>query len=147
VSALILKAQRLLASINLSGVPFTLSMLFNAEQGLHITTQLCHELARHSGWWDGVDPKDKYIFATKIALIHSEVSEAMEGGRKGEADHHLTHRKAEEVELADALIRIFDLAGARNLDLAGALMEKLAYNQKRADHTPEARAAEGGKSF
>jgi hypothetical protein len=32
-------------------------------------------------------------------------------------------------------------------DLAGAIMEKLAYNQQRADHKPEARAAEGGKSF
>lgn len=71
----------------------------------------------------------------------------MEGGRKGLRDSHLTHRSAEEVELADALIRIFDLAGARKLDLAGAVIEKLYYNQNRADHKPEARYAEGGKKF
>jgi NTP pyrophosphatase (non-canonical NTP hydrolase) len=79
-------------------------------------------------------------------LIHSEVSEALEGVRKDTADTHLPHRKAVEVELADAMIRIFDLAGQMDLDLAGAILEKLAYNQQRADHKPEARNAIGGKS-
>jgi hypothetical protein len=52
-----------------------------------------------------------------------------------------------EVELADAVIRIFDLAGAYNMDLAGAIAEKLAYNQQRADHKPENRAKAGGKAY
>jgi hypothetical protein len=52
-----------------------------------------------------------------------------------------------EVELADALIRICDLAGAMDLDLGGAVAEKLLYNQSRADHKPENRALEGGKKF
>ena len=82
-----------------------------------------------------------------MALIHSEISEALEGGRKGKMDDHLPHRYAVEVELADALIRIFDTAGAMKLDLAGAVIEKLAYNQQRADHKPENRFAEGGKAF
>lgn len=52
-----------------------------------------------------------------------------------------------EVELADAVIRIFDLAGAYGMDLGGAIAEKLAYNAHRADHKPEARAAAGGKAY
>lgn len=84
----------------------------------------------------------------QIALIHSEVSEAMEGFRKNLMDNHLPHRLMAEVELADALIRIFDLAGEQGFDLEGALREKLAYNRTRADHTDEARRnKEGGKQW
>lgn len=115
--------------------------------GLATAIVYCHHLADKSGWWDGVDAQDPMTFGTKIALIHSEVSEALEGGRKGLSDDHLSWRRAEEVELADALIRIFDLAGARGLDLAGAVIEKLAYNQMRADHKPENRVLAGGKKF
>jgi len=89
----------------------------------------------------------KALVAEKLCLIHSEVSEAMEGYRKGLQDDHLTHRSMIEVELSDAAIRIFDLAGALGLDLGGAIAEKLQYNQSRADHRPENRAKEGGKSF
>lgn len=111
---------------------------------------ICHALAYKSGWWDDKpkDPKQLgWLYATKLALVHSEVSEALEGLRKDKMDDHLPHRKAVEVELADAVIRIFDLAGAMDLYLAGAIIEKLAYNQQRADHKKEAREAVGGKSF
>ena len=110
-------------------------------------TDLCHGLAKASGWWTGLDSSDGHIIATKLCLIHSEVSEAMEGVRKGLQDDHLPHRPMVEVELADALIRIFDLGGALGLDLGGALIEKLAYNQQRADHKAENRDVDGGKKF
>lgn len=129
--------------------------------GVRSLQETCHYLSTRSGWWVQlpvkgkpgretavlIDPFNPDVFGCKIALIHSEISEAMEGGRKGKMDDHLPHRKAEEVELADAIIRIMDLAGARQLDIAGAIIEKLAYNQQRADHKPENRAAEGGKKF
>lgn len=62
-------------------------------------------------------------------------------------DDHLPHRKMAEVELADALIRIFDYAAAHGYDLDGAVQEKLAYNAVRRDHTYEAREAAGGKKW
>lgn len=80
-------------------------------------------------------------------LMVSELSEAFEGERKTLMDDHLPHRRAVEVELADALIRIFDYAGEHKLDLDGAVAEKRAYNKTRKDHTREARLAAGGKAF
>ncbi len=82
-----------------------------------------------------------------LMLIVSEVAEAMEGERKDLNDDKLPHRKMAEVELADALIRIFDYAGAYGYDLDGAVREKRAYNATRADHRPAARLARGGKRW
>lgn len=128
-------------------------------------TWLCHGLADEAGWWkcqktglnlkDVIsEPENDYerivgpaLVAQKLCLIHSEVSEAMEGHRKNLMDDKLPHRKMIEVELADAVIRIMDLAGAMNLDLGGALVEKLVFNTQRPDHKPENRAADGGKGY
>lgn len=120
-----------------------------------ILTKHCHEASVRGGWWR--NDKQEHIplnanelllhTGWKLALIHSEVSEAMEGFRKGNMDDHLTQRKMAEVELADAVIRIFDLAGAHAFDLGAAIAEKLDYNAQRADHKPTHRAAAGGKKF
>lgn len=114
-------------------------------------TSICHGAARASGWWNSDDPNTSMAnplhFSNKLCLIHSEISEAMEGDRKKLKDDKLPHRPMREVELADAVIRIFDLAGGYGLDLGGAIAEKLAFNAKRADHKPENRAAAGGKAY
>jgi hypothetical protein len=86
-------------------------------------------------------------FGDGIALIHSEVSEALEGGRKGLQDDHLPWRPMAEVEFADAIIRILDECARQDFDVAGALSEKFVYNQSREDHKPENREKEGGKKF
>lgn len=75
----------------------------------------------------------------KIALIHSELSEALEGFRQDLMDKHLTHRPNVEVELADALQRILGLAVILKLDIGGAYVEKLNFNTTRADHDPATR--------
>lgn len=67
----------------------------------------------------------------RIALIHSELSEAVEAIRKDAMDDKLTHRKGEEVELADTLTRIFDHAGYYGYDLGGAFDEVQANNLSR----------------
>lgn len=95
---------------------------------------LCYAQAASMGWHD--KPRE---IGTDLMLIVSEISEAMEGARKDLMDDHLPHRKMLEVELADAMIRIFDTAGKYDLDLGGAMFEKLKYNLTRADHQPENR--------
>jgi len=113
-----------------------------------------------AGWWTDLDTMQslaeecrirtrfgKALVAEKLVLIHSEISEAMEGARKNLMDDKLPHRKMIEVELADAMIRILDLAGALHLDLAGAVQEKLAYNAVREDHQIENRMKENGKAY
>lgn len=109
--------------------------------------RFCYNESADAGWYDGVDPNSPRDQAVKISLIHSEVSEALEGIRKGKQDEHLPHRLAVEVELADAIIRILDLAGSMSLDVEAAMYEKCAYNRQRRDHKREVRAAAGGKKF
>lgn len=100
-------------------------------------------------WWHDIQTGQR-IERNKgelLALIHSEISECLEGVRKNLFDDKLPHRRMEEVELADALIRIFDYAGAYGLDLEGAYREKTAFNARRVDHTHEHRRSESGKKF
>ncbi|MEQ1964360.1 hypothetical protein ABLB69_14565 [Xenorhabdus khoisanae] len=104
--------------------------------------QKIHQQNVDAGWWD--NPRER---GTLLCLIHSEISEAMEGERKNLADDHLPHRPMAEVELADAVIRILDYAAAFGYDIEGAIAEKLEYNRHRADHKRENRAKIGGKAF
>lgn len=123
--------------------------LANDFQGLANVMAHCHSLAVAGGWWNDIEtgePKERNK-GELLCLIHSEVSEAMEGERKGLMDDHLTHRKMAEVELADVLVRLGDYAGGFGHDVASAMAEKMEYNANRADHKPENRAKEGGKAF
>ncbi len=126
-------------------------MEFLAED-INDAVGLCYEQAAGAGWWTDLatgEPLNKAprIVAEKLCLIHSEVSEAMEGYRKNLKDDKLPHRSMLEVELADVLIRVFDLAGALELDLGGAVKEKLEYNANREDHKLENRKSKNGKKF
>ena len=105
--------------------------------------------AANATWWHDPATGERLVRnkGELLMLIVSEISEAMEGERKSLMDDKLPHRKMAEVELADALIRIFDYAGAFGYDLDGAVAEKQAFNARRADHKPEARLAANGKKW
>lgn len=106
----------------------------------------CH--AANGKWWH--DAEGNRLDRNKgelLCLIHSEISEAMEGERKNLMDDKLPHRRMAEVELADALIRIFDYAAGFGYDLDGAYREKMAFNAVRADHSHAARQSANGKKW
>jgi len=181
--------------------------------------ELSKEVAIVNEKWN-IDPvtglKKEPVMGRCLMLIVSELSEALEGIRKDLWDTHLPHRKMEEVEMADALIRLLDfvnrfdidiLADIKeipsdifennpfssntkeenlfeivgelsnlnpyqmddewwmntntiyaitsvlqycrdwNLDLRGAVREKMEYNKNREDHKIESRLAENGKKW
>ncbi|TXH16422.1 MAG: hypothetical protein E6R03_05530 [Hyphomicrobiaceae bacterium] len=102
-----------------------------------------------AGWWTDLETgtrKDRNV-GELLCLVHSEISEAMEGHRKNLSDDKLPHRSMLEVELADAIIRILDMGGGLGLDIGGAIEEKLVYNASRSDHKIENRKLDGGKKF
>lgn len=109
----------------------------------------CHGRAYNAGWWHDINTGEKLNrnVPELLCLIHSEISEGLEGFRKNLMDDKLPHRKMLEVELADAAIRIFDMAGGLGLDVAGAIVEKMAFNAQREDHKIENRKAENGKKI
>jgi len=95
-----------------------------------------NDIAKEKGWWNG-DRNDGEL----IALMHSELSECLEGMRHNnpQSDHILNFTIVEE-ELADVIIRIMDFAAQRKYKVAEALMEKINFNKSRE-------YKHGGKKF
>lgn len=127
---------------NISGIAMVLKNVDDAATEVHYDN-------KNKGFWEEYERTlgiiasspdneglvDKYIVdikLSKLELITSELAEAAEAIRKNELDSHITDMSGEVVELADAVIRILDYAGAFNLPLSEAIGRKLAYNKGRA---------------
>jgi len=110
---------------------------------------ICYQASFDAGWHTNLETGEllERNKAEMLCLIHSEISEAMEGERKELMDDHLPDRPMAEVELADAVIRIMDYAGRWGYDIGGALVAKMDYNKNRKDHKLENRIKDGGKKF
>jgi len=114
-----------------------------------------HSKNLEAGWWNDPETGESllnnrftpYVIATKLLLTVTEIAEATEGYRKNLMDDKLTDRPMFEVELADAVIRLFDVAGVMNFDLGGAIQAKRNFNVLRPDHQKENRLKLNGKKF
>lgn len=90
-----------------------------------------HQNAAEKGFWD-----QPQTVAESIALMHSELSEALEDYRAGESPNELKYEPNGKPigipsELADVVIRIADFCGYHDIDLEKAIADKMAYNETR----------------
>lgn len=109
-----------------------------SQAGPRITVQRvqrdAHAMAVSKGWWGRPEDLTPDSIAAKLALIHSEVSEALECVRDDDMQARETDDGKPEgmpSELADIVLRTADLAGALGIDLASAIEAKMAFNSTR----------------
>lgn len=127
----------------------------NEDLSIRRMVKLVHACARAKGWWqeqevektDWNDPNKPTmtkginyvsvmkVIPEKLMLIVSELAEALEDYRESKMEMWFEVGSKKPCgfpsELADAVIRIADLAGALGIDLESAIEEKMAYNETR----------------
>ena len=91
------------------------------EQARRLQAFAARVHAANAKWWVDLETNKRITrnVGELLMLVTSELSEAMEGHRKNLLDDHLSTRKMFEVELADAVIRLLDIAGGMNLTFQG----------------------------
>ena len=100
---------------------------------LNEVARVCHDTAKSKGFYDDWTKAQDQL-ASRIALIHSEASKALKCIRNGEllqvtnADGKPTGLPS---ELADIVIRVFDLASVMGYSIGDAILQKMAYNETR----------------
>lgn len=91
----------------------------------------CHEIARSMGRYDG--PLERNI-GEQLMLVVTEVAEAMEDLRDGKMALSYDENGKPTgfpIEIADVMIRLFDLSGYLRIDLDDAVDTKIAFNETR----------------
>jgi NTP pyrophosphatase (non-canonical NTP hydrolase) len=106
------------------------------RNAMYVIGEDIYKIAEAKGWWEG-ERNDSEL----IALMHSELSEALEGLRHGNPpSDHIPEFTAAEEELADCIIRILDMCHARGWRIADAMAAKMEFNRSRP-------YKHGGKKF
>ena len=117
---------------------------------LHAIQTGIHTTAKSKGWLQDLDGlqhalrqgSTAFVMDTerlrlmalmeKLMLVVSELGEGVEGLRSKLMDDKLSSYSSLEVELADVMIRIFDLAEYFQLRVSEAMIDKMKYNKSRA---------------
>ena len=90
------------------------------------TAEHCHDTAVRKGWYERLREAPELI-----ALCHSELSETLEAFRDGNPMSTKIPFPSAAEEMADLLIRALDMCHHLGLDVGGALVAKLQYNERR----------------
>lgn len=100
-------------------------------------------------WWTDLKTGEPISRNTGelLMLVTSELSEALEGDRKSLMDDKLPQYKMFDVEIVDACIRLFDIAGGMIPQFQEIYDAKMKYNSQRFDHTIEGRMQNEGKKY
>ena len=101
----------------------------SAPSSFQLLQKYCHRVAIEKGWWN--EPRS---FLEQVALMHTELSEAVEEYRNGRPAKYLSpdmKLEGQLIELADVVIRIMDTCEQYGWNLEEAIIEKMAYNETR----------------
>jgi NTP pyrophosphatase (non-canonical NTP hydrolase) len=97
---------------------------------LNDLVEMSHKLAKDKGFWD-----EDRNFGEMMALCHTELAESTEEHRKGFTPNYIYYEDSKPCgipsELADTVIRIFDICGYYGIDLENVILSKLNYNSTR----------------
>lgn len=98
-------------------------------ESFHSVSKEVTEISEKSGWH--INPSIEGI-SSKIALMHSELSEALEALRHGDpVSNHIPKYSGMEEEFADVIIRIMHLAHVLELRIGEAIIKKMEFNATR----------------
>lgn len=87
--------------------------------------KLIHHHMQRQGFWTSDNTGEK------IALMHSELSEALEAHRKNLPSDHVPNLSGLEEEMADTVIRILDFCAYHRINLGDVIIQKMHFNLER----------------